>query len=126
MVDASLRASILDTIEKLRDENGISVIYITHDLATAYKSTDYVMVLHQGRVVEAGHPESVICDPRHPYSELLVDSIPSPDPDHRWAAGRSLIEDQDATFARSENATAILRNRQDGFQLEFERMNNAS
>lgn len=126
MVDASLRASILDTIEKLRDENGISVIYITHDLATAYKSTDYVMVLHQGRVVEAGHPESVICDPRHPYSELLVDSIPSPDPDHRWAAGRSLIEDQDATFARSENATAILRNRQDGFQLEFERMDNAS
>lgn len=126
MVDASLRASILDTIEKLRDENGISVIYITHDLATAYKSADYVIVLHQGRVVEAGLPESVICDPRHPYSELLVDSIPSPDPDHRWAAGHSLDEDQIATFARSENATAILRNAQEGFQLKFEGMGNAS
>ena len=122
MVDASLRASILDTIEKLRDENGISVIYITHDLATAYKSADYVMVLHQGRVVEAGLPQSVICDPRHPYSELLVDSIPSPDPDRRWAAGRSLDEDQVGTLVHSKIATAILRNRQDGFQLEFERM----
>ena len=66
MVDASLRASILDTIEKLRDENGISVIYITHDLATAYKSADYVVVLHQGHVVEAGLPQSVICDPGPP------------------------------------------------------------
>lgn len=126
MVDASLRASILETIEKLRDENDISVIYITHDLTTAYKSADYVMVLHQGRVVEAGEPDSVIRDPRHPYSELLVDSIPSPNPDHRWAAGRSLNEDQVAALARSENATAVLRNVTDGFQLEFEGMSDAS
>lgn len=119
MVDASLRASILETLEKLRDKNGISIIYITHDLATAYKSTDYVMVLHQGRVVEAGVPESVIRDPKHPYSELLVDSIPSPNPDHRWAAGRSLNEDQVSALARSGNAAAIVRNQHDGFQLDL-------
>lgn len=118
MVDASLRASILETIEQLRDENGISVIYITHDLATAYRSADYVMVLHQGHVVEAGSPEAVIRDPKHPYSELLVDSIPSPNPDHSWADGRSLHDDKLATLNRSENFEAILRNQQDGFQLK--------
>lgn len=125
MVDASLRASILETIEKLRDENGISVIYITHDLATAYKSADYVMVLHQGRVVEAGTPDPVIRDPRHPYSALLVDSIPSPDPDHKWAAGRSLNEDQVAALAQSENATTVLRNSEAGVRLSFGGMRNA-
>ncbi len=120
MVDASLRASILDMIERLRDENNISIIYITHDLATAYRSADYVLVLHQGRVVEAGAPNSVIRDPRHPYSKLLVDSIPSPDPGRRWAAGRSLREDQVAALGNSENATAIVRNRRDGFQLRID------
>lgn len=117
MVDASLRASILETIENLRDEHGISILYITHDLATAYRSSDYVMVLHKGRVVEAGLPEPVIRDPHHPYSELLVESIPSPDPEHHWAAGRSIEEDQLAALARSASATTLVRGSGEGFTL---------
>jgi peptide/nickel transport system ATP-binding protein len=56
MVDASLRATILKNIHDLKDQHGISIIYITHDLATAYHVSDYVMVLYKGHVVEAGRP----------------------------------------------------------------------
>jgi len=84
MVDASLRMTILGNLQRLKDRHGISVIYITHDLATAYHVSDYVFVLNKGRVVEAGPPGAVIEDPRHPYTRALVDAIPWPDPDRRW------------------------------------------
>ncbi|MEM9270259.1 MAG: ABC transporter ATP-binding protein, partial [Pseudomonadota bacterium] len=76
MVDASLRATILKNIYDLKDQYGISILYITHDLATAYHVSDYVIVLYQGRVAEAGPPEAVIGDPQHEYTQLLIDSIP--------------------------------------------------
>ncbi|MCB1994170.1 MAG: ABC transporter ATP-binding protein, partial [Geminicoccaceae bacterium] len=84
MVDASLRSSILGNLRRMKDEQGISIIYITHDLATAYEVSDYVLVLYRGRVVEAGDAETVIKDPLHPYTRLLVGSIPWPDPDRHW------------------------------------------
>ena len=84
MVDASLRATILKNIHDLKDKHGISILYITHDLATAYHVSDYVMVLYLGRVVEAGPPKEVIGRPTHPYTRLLIDSIPWPDLDREW------------------------------------------
>ncbi len=84
MVDASLRATILDSIFTLNRELGISVIYITHDLTTAYQISDNIVVLYRGSVAEAGAVEHVIKDPRHPYTQLLVQSIPQPDPKKRW------------------------------------------
>ncbi|MEL6957373.1 MAG: ABC transporter ATP-binding protein [Pseudomonadota bacterium] len=84
MVDASLRASILSNIYDLKDKYGISILYITHDLATAYHVSDYVMVLFKGHVVEAGPPKAVIGDPQHPYTQLLIDSIPWPDLERSW------------------------------------------
>ena len=84
MVDASLRATILDSILRLNRELGISVIYITHDLTTAYQISDNIVVLYQGSVAEAGSVEDVIKNPRHPYTQLLVQSIPQPDPRKRW------------------------------------------
>jgi peptide/nickel transport system ATP-binding protein len=90
MVDASLRASILDLLVELRDAHGISILYITHDLATAYRVADEVLVLHKGRVVEAGAPGPVLQHPRHPYTRLLVDCLPWPDPDRPW--GRIIDE----------------------------------
>lgn len=84
MVDASLRATILDSIRTLNRELGISVIYITHDLTTAYQISDNIVVLYRGSVVEAGAVEHVIKNPRHPYTQLLVQSIPQPDPRKRW------------------------------------------
>ena len=84
MIDASLRANILTKLKQLRDEFGISVLYITHDLATAHQISDEIFILYRGRVVEVGDASSVIQHPQHPYTQLLVSSIPRPDPDKRW------------------------------------------
>lgn len=83
MVDASLRASILNVMMRLRDD-GISFLYITHDLSTAYQIGDQIIILYQGGIAESGNTVSVIDEPRHPYVQLLVDSVPVPDPDIRW------------------------------------------
>jgi oligopeptide/dipeptide ABC transporter ATP-binding protein len=84
MVDASLRATILESIQKLKDERGISVVYITHDLTTAYQISNNIMIMYKGSVVEAGAMQEVIQKPHHPYTQLLVDSIPQPDPKIAW------------------------------------------
>jgi peptide/nickel transport system ATP-binding protein len=84
MVDASLRVTVLGNLLQLKHDFGISLIYITHDLATAYQISDRIIVLHQGRVVEAGNPEQVVKHPQHPYTRLLIGSIPLPDPNHPW------------------------------------------
>ena len=82
MVDASLRATILGSLRKLHDEFGISLIYVTHDLTTAYQISQNVIVLYRGLVAEAGDVEEVVGRPKHPYTQLLIGSIPLPDPDH--------------------------------------------
>ncbi len=84
MVDASLRASILDVMIRLKDEMGISFLYITHDLSTAYQIGDQIFIFYQGTVAEKGNTVHVIDEPRHPYVQLLVDSVPVPDPDVKW------------------------------------------
>ncbi len=84
MVDASLRATILENLLTLNTEFGISIIYITHDLTTAYQVGQNIVVLYQGAMVEAGDVELVIKDPKHPYTQLLVSSIPHPDPSRTW------------------------------------------
>jgi ABC-type oligopeptide transport system ATPase subunit len=84
MVDASLRAMILDIMLRLRDEQGISFLYITHDLSTAYQIGDEICILYQGSIVERGDTQQVIDDPQHEYSKLLISSIPVPDPDVTW------------------------------------------
>jgi oligopeptide/dipeptide ABC transporter ATP-binding protein len=84
MVDASLRATILDELRTLNRDLGISIVYITHDLTTAYQICDNIIILYQGAVAEAGSVERVIRDPKHPYTQLLVSSIPLPDRTRRW------------------------------------------
>ncbi len=84
MVDASLRATILQTLRSLNEELGISFVYITHDLTTAYQVSDNILVLYRGRIAEAGAVSPVIRTPHHPYTRLLVGSIPLPDPNRRW------------------------------------------
>ena len=85
MVDASLRATILDSLRALTREFGVSLIYITHDLITAYQISDNIIVLYRGSVAEAGHAEPVVQEPQHPYTRLLIGSIPLPDPDRAWS-----------------------------------------
>jgi peptide/nickel transport system ATP-binding protein len=84
MVDASLRSTILKSLRALNQEFGIPIFYITHDLTTAYHISDYIMILYRGSVMEAGDVDAVIRDPQHPYTQLLVASIPWPDPELEW------------------------------------------
>jgi peptide/nickel transport system ATP-binding protein len=87
MVDASLRATILGNIQQLNEEFGISIIYITHDLATGYQVSHNMIVLYHGAVVEAGDVELVVKTPQHPYTQLLMDSIPQAVPERTWHSG---------------------------------------
>lgn len=84
MVDASLRAMILDIMLKLRDQQNISFLYITHDLSTAYQVCDDIYVLYQGSIAEKGDTVQVIQNPKHPYVQMLIESIPVPDPNQKW------------------------------------------
>jgi oligopeptide/dipeptide ABC transporter ATP-binding protein len=84
MVDASLRATILESLLLAHKEFGISLIYITHDLTTAYQLSETILMMYQGTVVEAGDVDLVIKDPQHPYTQLLIDSIPLPNPKLHW------------------------------------------
>ncbi len=79
MIDASLRASIVNLLRELRDRRGLSIIYITHDLATAYYVSDRIIIMRHGEVVESGNARVVLDDPQHAYSRLLKSSVLSPD-----------------------------------------------
>ena len=98
MVDASLRATILESLRKMKEEYHITVLYITHDLTTAYHVCDHIIVLYKGSVMEAGDVESVIANPQHPYTQLLIDSIPWPDLNRQW--GQQEIGTTDAETAK--------------------------
>jgi len=90
MVDASLRATILESLRTLNQDFGISFLYITHDLTTAYQISENIIVLYRGGVAEVGDVDLVIKQPQHPYSQLLVSSIPQPDVDRRWGGDQEL------------------------------------
>lgn len=80
MLDASVRARVLDLIDELRRERNISFFIITHDIGAARYLSDRIGVMYLGRIVEMGDADGIIDDPKHPYSKALIDSIPSPDP----------------------------------------------
>jgi peptide/nickel transport system ATP-binding protein len=100
MVDASLRMSIVNLFKKLRDELGVSILYITHDLATAYYVSDRIAIMFRGNIVEMGTVEQVLMNPRHPYSKLLRDSIPQADPKKRWTTTVNLSELEQKEYLR--------------------------
>jgi len=84
MVDASLRMSIVNLFKELKEKQGISVIYITHDLATAYYVSDRIAIMFRGEIIETGSVEKVLVDPLHPYTKILKESVPEPDPERKW------------------------------------------
>lgn len=118
MVDASLRATILKNIYDLKDRYGISILYITHDLATAYHVSDYVIVLYQGHVAEAGPPAEVIGNPKHEYTQLLIDSIPWPDLDRAWGTPSTAAEDAKRLDRLAQNNKTEFRGNVPGFDLD--------
>ena len=77
MIDASLRMNIVNLFLALKQQYRTSFLYITHDLATAYYISDYIAVMYRGTVVEFGQARAVLAAPQHPYTRLLLESIPS-------------------------------------------------
>ncbi len=84
MIDAGMRASFLNILQDFRDAHGISTLFITHDLSTAMYLGGEIIVLYQGRIMEQGETQAVMKAPLHPYAQLLISSIPTPDPRRRW------------------------------------------
>ena len=80
MIDASLRATILGSLRKLNQEFGISLLYITHDLAVARYMCDRLGIMYLGKLVERGPTEDILQQPLHPYTKALLSAVPVPDP----------------------------------------------
>lgn len=78
MLDISVRIGLLNVMAALRDEQGVSLLYITHDIASARYVADRMMVMYAGRVVESGPMEEVLQQPQHPYTQLLLAAVPDP------------------------------------------------
>jgi peptide/nickel transport system ATP-binding protein len=78
MLDVSIRIGLLNVMANLRETAGVSFLYITHDIASARYVADRLMVMYAGRIVESGPIESVLSDPRHPYTQLLLSAVPDP------------------------------------------------
>ena len=78
MLDVSIRVGILNMMGGLREHEGVSILYITHDLASARYLADRVIVMYAGHVVEVGPTEQVLASPRHPYTQLLLSAVPDP------------------------------------------------
>lgn len=95
MLDASIRASVVGIFRDLKIRKGISILYITHDLNTAYGISDEIIIMYRGSIVERGPSRKVLLEPLHPYTRLLIEVLPKPRPGMRASAsqGTSLYED---------------------------------
>ncbi|MFN2284345.1 MAG: ABC transporter ATP-binding protein [Anaerolineae bacterium] len=100
MVDASLRMSIVNLFRRLKEETDLGVLYITHDLATAYYVSERIAIMFRGNIVEVGPVEKVLMEPKHPYSQLLRESIPEADPTRRWSKRIKLSETEEEEYMR--------------------------
>ncbi|HKT01747.1 MAG TPA: ABC transporter ATP-binding protein [Rugosimonospora sp.] len=78
MLDVSIRIGLLNVMATLRAEEGVSILYITHDIASARYVSDRILVMYAGHVVESGPTEAVLADPKHPYTQLLLSAVPDP------------------------------------------------
>jgi len=84
MLDVSIRAEVLELMKNIQKKNNISFIYITHDLATARYFGDRIIILYLGKIMEFGPINQVLLEPRHPYTQALIDAISEPNPDNLY------------------------------------------
>jgi len=91
MIDASLRMNVINLFLSLKEKFNTSFLYITHDLATAYYISDFIAVMYRGCIVEFGQARAVLIDPQHPYTRLLLESIPSTK--QKWAKKKMVESD---------------------------------
>jgi len=78
MLDVSIRIGLLNLMAQLRESEDVSVLYITHDLASARYVADRLIIMYAGQIAEAGPVEEVLANPKHPYTQLLLSAVPDP------------------------------------------------
>jgi peptide/nickel transport system ATP-binding protein len=76
MIDASMKMNIVNLFKELKDKYHVSFVYITHDLSTAYYVSDYIATLYRGGLIEYGPSKAIMDVAAHPYTKLLMDSVP--------------------------------------------------
>jgi peptide/nickel transport system ATP-binding protein len=84
MLDVSIRGEILELMKNIQKKNNISFIYITHDLTTARYFGQRIIILYLGKIMEFGSIDRVLLEPRHPYTQALIDAISEPNPDNLY------------------------------------------
>jgi len=82
MLDVSIRAEVLELMSGFQKEYNITFIYITHDLATARYFGQRIAILYLGKIVETGPIDDVLLNPKHPYTQALIDAVSEPDPEN--------------------------------------------
>ena len=102
MLDVSVRLGILNLLNDMKRQLKLAVLYITHDIATARYVAEDIMVMYAGQIVEWGATESVLSDPRHPYTRLLLSAVP--DPDRRFGEARPDDELSDIERIRRQSS----------------------
>jgi len=129
MLDVSIRIGVLNLMSKLREQEGVSFLYITHDVASARYLADRVLVMYAGHLVEEGSTEDVLQRPKHPYTQLLLSAVPDPRGELGLADSRDIGEPPKVVnpkpgcrfrsrcplaIARCESETPLLRELGDG------------
>jgi peptide/nickel transport system ATP-binding protein len=92
MLDVSIRMGILNLMERLKQDRGLSYLYITHDLASARYFADETTVMYGGQMVEGAESEELVARPAHPYTQRLLDAVPDPLAEHGALAGHQRWE----------------------------------
>lgn len=105
MLDAQVRKHFLDILLDFQRDHGMTTLFITHDLSTVYYLGGEVMVITKGKIVESGPVATVMHEPSHSYTKLLLDSIPQPDPDQRWTT-RIAVDELDRLDSTPADTTA--------------------
>jgi len=95
MLDAAVRVLFLNILIDFTQKYGMTTLFITHDLSTAYYVGGEIMVISRGKIVESGNVEQVLVKPSHPYTQMLLASIPVPDPDARWTEKPTLALEEE-------------------------------
>ncbi len=94
MIDVSSRAEILELLRELQQRYGLTILYITHDIATAKHFADRIAVMYLGRIVEYGSAAEIVKQPLHPYTIALIEAVPEPDPANRLRERSSIAGEQ--------------------------------
>lgn len=92
MLDVSIRADILNLLKRLREQMGLTMLYISHDLSTIKYLCDRIVIMYLGKILEIGPVNEVIGNPVHPYTQVLLSAVPVADPDH--VKQRLLIDEE--------------------------------